>query len=96
MSILVKPIITEKATTQSEVLNAYAFEVASGVNKIQIKEAVESKYGVTVEAVRTLNVRSDRKVKYTRAGLQVGKSKAIKKAIVKLAEGETIDIYSDL
>ena len=53
MSILIKPIITEKATAQSEDLNVYAFEVARSANKVEIKKAVEEFYGVNVETVRT-------------------------------------------
>ncbi|WP_370391871.1 50S ribosomal protein L23 [uncultured Winogradskyella sp.] len=96
MSILIKPIITEKATMQSELLNAYAFEVNTKANKIEIKKAVEAAYGVSVEKVRTMNVRPDRRTRYTKTGIQNGKTKAIKKAIVQLAEGETIDLYANM
>jgi large subunit ribosomal protein L23 len=96
MSILIKPIITEKATMQSELLNAYAFEVNTKANKIEIKKAVEAAYGVSVEKVRTMNVRPDRRTRYTKTGIQKGKTKAIKKAIVQLAEGETIDLYANM
>ena len=54
MEIILKPIITEKATNDSELRNRYTFEVTKGVNKIQIKKAVQEKYNVTVEKVRTL------------------------------------------
>ena len=96
MSILVKPIITEKATNDSELNNRYSFVVNNQANKIEIKDAVESAYGVSVEKVRTMNVRPDRKVRYTKAGMVTGKTKAYKKAIVQLAEGETIDLYANL
>ena len=96
MSILIKPIITEKATTQSELLNAYAFEVNTEANKVEIKKAVEAAYGVSVEKVRTINVRPERKTKYTKTGIQHGKTNATKKAIVQLAEGEVIDLYSNM
>ena len=96
MSILIKPIITEKATMQSEVLNAYAFEVNTKANKVEIKKAVEAAYGVSVEKVRTINVRPDRSTKYTKTGIQHGKTNAVKKAIVQLAEGETIDLYANM
>jgi len=62
MSILIKPIITEKATMQSELLNAYAFEVNTKANKVEIKKAVEATYGVSVEKVRTINVRPEEPV----------------------------------
>jgi large subunit ribosomal protein L23 len=96
MSILIKPIITEKATMQSESLNAYAFQVKTKANKVEIKKAVEAAYGVSVEKVRTINVRPDRKTKFTKTGVQHGKTNAVKKAIVQLAEGETIDLYTNM
>ena len=96
MSILIKPIITEKATNDSELNNRYSFVVNNQANKIEIKDAVESAYGVSVEKVRSMNVRPDRKVRYTKAGMVTGKTKAYKKAIVQLAEGETIDLYANL
>lgn len=96
MSILIKPIITEKAIMQSEVLNAYAFQVNTKANKVEIKKAVEAAYGVSVEKVRTINVRPDRKTKFTKTGVQHGKTNAVKKAIVQLAEGETIDLYANM
>mgnify|MGYP000725322578 FL=1 len=96
MSILIKPIITEKATMQSEVLNAYSFQVNTKANKVEIKKAVEAAYGVSVEKVRTINVRPDRKTKFTKTGVQHGKTNAVKKAIVQLAEGEVIDLYTNM
>ncbi|MDB9720413.1 50S ribosomal protein L23 [Winogradskyella sp.] len=96
MSILIKPIITEKATMQSELLNAYAFQVNKKANKVEIKKAVEAAYGVSVEKVRTINVRPDRKTKFTKTGVQHGKTNAVKKAIVQLAEGEVIDLYTNM
>lgn len=96
MSILIKPIITEKATANSEVNNCYSFVVKNKANKVEIKKAVESAYGVSVEKVRTINVRPDRSTKYTKTGIQHGKTNAVKKAIVQLAEGESIDLYSNM
>ncbi|WP_405200474.1 50S ribosomal protein L23 [Christiangramia sp. LLG6405-1] len=96
MSILIKPVITEKATTDSEINNRFTFVVSNKANKIQIKDAVESAYGVSVTKVRTMNVRPDRKTKYTKSGMITGKTNAFKKAVVQVAEGETIDLYSNL
>jgi large subunit ribosomal protein L23 len=96
MSILIKPIITEKATNDSELNNRYTFQVNVKANKIEIKNAVEAVYGVSVEKVRTINVRPDRNTKYTKTGIQHGKTNAVKKAIVQLAEGETIDLYANM
>lgn len=96
MSILIKPIITEKATADSELNNRYSFVVSNKANKIEIKDAVESAYGVSVTKIRTINVRPDRKTKYTKSGMITGKTSAYKKALVQVAEGETIDLYSNL
>ncbi len=96
MSILIKPIITEKATADSEINNCYTFQVNNKANKVEIKKAVEAAYGVSVEKVRTINVRPDRSTKFTKTGIQHGKTNAVKKAIVQLAEGETIDLYANM
>ena len=65
-------------------------------NKVEIKRAVETAYGVSVDKVRTINVRPDRKTKYTKTGIQHGKTNATKKAIVQLSEGDTIDLYANI
>lgn len=96
MSILIKPVITEKATNDSELHNRYTFVVNPGSNKIEIKDAVEQAYGVSVLAVRTMNVRADRKSRFTKSGMITGKTNAYKKAIVQVAEGDTIDFYSNI
>jgi len=96
MSILIKPVITEKATADSEMNNRFTFVVSNKANKIQIKDSIESAYGVSVTKVRTMNVRPDRNTKFTKSGIITGKTKAYKKAIVQVAEGETIDLYSNL
>ena len=70
--------------------------MSNKANKIEIKDAVESAYGVSVTSVRTINVRPDRKTRYTKSGMITGKTKAYKKAMVQVAEGETIDLYSNL
>jgi large subunit ribosomal protein L23 len=96
MSIIIKPIVTEKVTKESEVLNRFGFEVNRKANKIEIKKAVEATYGVNVVSVNTMNVRPDRTTKYTKSGLISGKTNAIKKAIVQVQEGETIDFYNNI
>ena len=96
MSVLIKPIITEKMTADSELNNRYGFVVDPGANKIQIKDAVEATYGVSVKKVRTMNYGPTRKSRYTKTGVQHGKTNAIKKAIVDVAEGDIIDFYSNL
>ena len=96
MSVLIKPIITEKMTADSELHNRYGFVVDPKANKIQIKDAVEATYGVSVKKVRTMNYGPTRKSRYTKTGIQHGKTNAIKKAIVDVAEGDIIDFYSNL
>ncbi len=96
MSILIKPIITEKATNDSELHNRYAFVVNKKANKVEIKKAVETAYNVSVQAVRTLNYPVKRSTKYTKNGIVASKIGSYKKAIVQIAEGENIDFYSNI
>ena len=96
MDVLIKPIITEKATTASELQNCYSFLVNIKANKVEIKKAVELAYGVSVNKVRTLNYGPERKTKYTKTGIQFGKTNATKKALVQVSEGDVIDFYSNL
>lgn len=96
MNILIKPIITEKATKNAEENNLFSFVVNPKANKIEIKQAVEAAYSVSVTSVRTMNVRPDRRVRYTKTGIQAGKTNAYKKAIVQVAEGDSIDFYANL
>jgi large subunit ribosomal protein L23 len=96
MSVLIKPIITEKMTADSELHNRYGFVVNPKANKLQIKDAIEATYGVSVKKVRTMNYGPSRKTKFTKTGVQHGKTNAIKKAIVDLAEGDIIDFYSNI
>jgi large subunit ribosomal protein L23 len=96
MEILIKPIVTEKMTSQGETFNRYGFLVARKANKLQIKKAVEDLYGVTVESVNTINYAGKTKTRYTKSGIMKGRSAATKKAVVTLAKGETIDFYSNI
>lgn len=96
MAIIVKPIVTEKMTALGEKLNRYGFRVDKNANKIQIKEAVEALYNVTVVDVNTMIVAPKLKNRYTRSGVIKGKTSAYKKAIVTLKEGEQIDFYSNI
>jgi large subunit ribosomal protein L23 len=96
MSIIIRPIVTEKVTKESEVLNRFGFVVDKKANKVEIKKAIEATYGVTIVSVNTMNVRPDRSTKYTKSGLISGKTNAYKKAIVQVQEGETIDFYNNI
>ena len=88
-SVIVRPLVTEKGTHQSQALNAYAFEVAPKANKAQIKQAVEKIYGVKVLEVRT----ATRKGKPRRTGMRWGKTRHWKKAVVVLHEDHRIDLF---
>jgi large subunit ribosomal protein L23 len=96
MQIILKPIISEKMTDAGVKLVRYGFFVQKKANKLQIKKAVEELYGVQVTDVNTMNYNGTWKSRGTRSGIQVGRTAAYKKAIVTLAEGETIDFYSNI
>lgn len=96
MEILIKPIVTEKMTNLGTDLNRYGFVVHKNANKIQIKQAVEKMYGVSVESVNTILYGGKAKSRFTKSGVVTGKTKSYKKAIVTLAEGEMIDFYSNI
>ncbi|WP_298780667.1 50S ribosomal protein L23 [uncultured Polaribacter sp.] len=96
MSVLIKPIITEKATNDSELFNRFTFVVAKNANKLEIKDAVESAYGVSILSVKTLNYPIQRNTKFTKKGLVTGIKSGYKKAIVQLAEGDSIDFYNNI
>ena len=96
MEILKKPLLTEKASALTEKLNRYAFKVDHRANKLQIKKAIETMYGVNVEAINTMVVSGKSKTRYTKAGFVSGSGPKFKKAIVTLKDGETIDFYSNI
>ncbi|MFN4007169.1 MAG: 50S ribosomal protein L23 [Chitinophagaceae bacterium] len=94
--VLIKPILTEKSNKQQEKLRRYAFKVAKQANKLEIAKAVETMYGVKVVDVNTIVVPGKNKTRYTKAGFIKGVKPAYKKALVTVAEGETIDLYSTI
>ncbi len=96
MGIIIKPIVTEKMTTITEKLNRYGFRVNPDANKLEIKQAVESMYNVTVIDVNTINYDGKKKSRYTKSGLITGKTSAFKKAMVTLQKGDVIDFYSNI
>ena len=96
MSVLKKPLITEKMTKTSEKLGQYGFIVDRNANKVQIKKAVEKLYSVTVDSVNTITVAGKRKTRYTKTGFVSGSTGSYKKAIVTLKKGDTIDFYSNI
>ncbi|HRW20444.1 MAG TPA: 50S ribosomal protein L23 [Bacteroidales bacterium] len=96
MEILKKPIITEKMNALGEKANRYGFIVDKKANKLQIRQAVEELYGVTVSSVNTMRYGGKIRSRFTKSGVIKGKTAAFKKAVVTLAEGEVIDFYSNI
>ena len=94
--ILIKPIITEKAELLSETRNQYSFVVDKSANKVEIRKAVEEMYSVNVVKVNTIITPGKVKVRGTRSGYQKGRISPIKKAVVTVEEGDTIDFYSGI
>ncbi|MFP5040226.1 50S ribosomal protein L23 [Parasediminibacterium sp. JCM 36343] len=94
--VLVKPLLTEKANKQQEKLRCYAFKVDRKANKLEIKTAVETFYGVSVLTVNTAVAPGKNKSRQTKAGLIQGVKPSYKKAFVTVAEGETIDLYANI
>lgn len=94
--ILIKPILTEKANAQQDKLRRYAFKVAKKANKLEIKKAIESFYGVTVMKVNTSVSPGKNKSRFTKAGVISGRKPGYKKAYITVAEGENIDLYSNI
>ena len=94
--VLIKPILTEKANAQQETLRRYAFKVAKKANKLEIKKAIETFYGVTVIGVNTAVAPGKNKSRFTKAGVISGRKPSYKKAYVTVAEGESIDLYSNI
>lgn len=95
MSILKKPLVTEKVSGLNE-SGKYGFVVDETANKVEIKKAVEEMYGVTVEDVNTMRYQGKMKSRYTKARIISGRKNSFKKAIVTVAEGDVIDFYSGI
>lgn len=96
MGIIIKPVVTEKMTALGEKLKRFGFIVQKNSNKLQIKKAIEEIYGVEVTEVNTMNYAGKNKSKFTKTGMVKGRANSYKKAIITLAEGETIDFYSNI
>ncbi|MBP5419163.1 MAG: 50S ribosomal protein L23 [Bacteroidales bacterium] len=97
MSVIIKPLVTEKMTKISEkITNRFGFVVDKEASKDEIKKAVEELYDVKVVKVNTLVAPATRRQRFTKAGVISGRKPSYKKAIVTLAEGQTIDFYSNI
>jgi large subunit ribosomal protein L23 len=93
---MIKPIVTEKANSISDKTNRYSFKVSPDANKYQIKDVIEKLYDVKVVDVNTMKYEGKKKMRYTKTGIRRGKVAAFKKAVVTVAEGQTIDFYSNI
>ena len=96
MTVILKPIITEKMTQMGEKLNRYGFMVDRRANKLQIQQAIKDLYGVDVTSVNTMVFSGKNKSRFTKSGVISGRTSTYKKAIITLAKGETIDFYSNI
>ena len=90
--IIIAPIISENTMDQMQEANTYTFKVAKTANKVEIRNAVEEIFSVKVVNVNTMNVRGKKR----RLGFHIGKKPDWKKALVKLAEDDEIEIYEGL
>jgi len=95
MSVLIKPLVTEKVSALNE-KGKYGFVVSRKANKVEIRKAVEKMYGVTVESVNTMVYLGKSKSRYTKSSIISGRTPSFKKAIVTVADGDVIDFYSEI
>lgn len=95
-NILIRPVVSEKSENSSEELGQYTFVVDKKANKIQIAKAIESKFDVKVTSVNTMVMPAKARSRYTRAGVLKGRVSGYKKAIISVADGETIDFYGNV
>ena len=96
MSVLVKPLITEKMTELSEKRNQYGFIVDRKANKVEIQKAIEGQYNVTVTSVNTMVYAGKSKRRFTKSAILDGRTNHFKKAIVTVADGDVIDFYANI
>jgi len=94
--VLIKPIISEKAEMLTENHNKYSFIVHRKANKIEIKQAIDKLYSVSVAKVNTIVMPSKQKSRSTKSGVVKGSVSSYKKAIITLAPGEEIDFFTDI
>jgi large subunit ribosomal protein L23 len=93
--IIIRPLYTEKISRLQESENKFAFEVARGANKIEIRKEIEKKFAVKVIGIQTMNIRGKMRQQLTRAGRFYGRRPDWKKAVVTLAEGQTLDLFEN-
>jgi len=91
-NIILRPLLTEKASMLQEAQNTYTFEVGKTASKVEIKQAIQELFGVQVTRVCTQVVRGKNK----RFGRYFGKRSNWKKALVTVAEGDALDFYTSV
>ncbi len=96
MSVLIKPLITEKMTELSEKRNQYGFIVNRKANKIEIRKAIEDQYNVAVTSINTMVYAGKSKKRFTKSAILDGRTNHFKKAIVTVADGDVIDFYANI
>ena len=94
--VLIRPLITEKMSDLTADQLKYGFLVNTKANKIEIARAIEEKFNVHVESVKTINYSGKIKTQFRKSGRFSGKTAKFKKAIVKLREGESIDLFEEV
>jgi len=92
-SILIKPVITEKLTLLQEQKNQYAFEVDIRASKVDIKNAIQKKFNVKIDSIRTVQVKGKKKSQFTKRGKYEGYRPTLKRAIVTLSKDSKIDLF---
>ncbi len=90
--IIIKPVVSEKSMQLMQDNNTYSFQVSKKANKVEIRKAIQEIFNVKVEKVNTMNVLGKKR----RLGRNEGKRPDWKKALVKLAEGDEIEIFEGL
>lgn len=96
MSILKRPLVTEKFNKIGEKLNKYAFVVEKKATKPEIQTAVEKLYGVNVESINTMVYAGKSKTRFTKKGIFAGRKPSYKKAVVTLKDGQKIDFFQNI
>ena len=94
--IIIRPMVTERLTEEAERFNRYGFIVDRKANKIQIRESIEKMYSVSVTGVRTMNYMGKKNTSFTTSGMIKGNKSSYKKAIVTVADGDSIDFYAGI
>lgn len=96
MAFIIKPLVSEKSALLTDKENKYVFLVRPEANKVDIQVEIEKFYNVKVAAVNTMVYAGKNKSRYTKSGMIRGRGNRVKKAVVTLKEGESIDFYSNI